>query len=142
VLRHEQAPRKLSHNPRRSRFRITHTVPTVTEGLAGADVLTPECPTCKKPTTLVTGMTPQSPGKYVALSKCPQHGTLFIKVRFSLLPDGQKGLYLSVSPANQQNRAYVHTKELQNQYKCKQGIPFDPEDLSKAFDSNMPFEDA
>ena len=142
VLRHEQTARKLSHNVRRNRFRITHTVPSVTEGLAGADVQTPECPTCKKPTQLVTELTPQAPGKYVAISKCPQHGQLFIKVRFSQLPDGQKGMHLSVTPANQQNRAYVHTKVLQNQLRRKRGDPFDPEDLSRVFDSNMPFEDA
>ena len=141
VLHHEQAPRKLSHNPRRSHFRVTHTVPTVSAGLAGADVQTPECPTCKKPTQLVTELTPQAPGKYVAISKCPQHGHLFIKVRFTMLPDGQKGIHLSVTPANRQNRAYVHTKMLQNQYKRKRGDVFDPEDLSHVFDSNMPFED-
>lgn len=141
VLAHEQTPRKLCHNPRRTRFRITHTVTSVTEGLAGADVCTPECPTCKKATTLLTELTPQAPGKYVALSKCPQHGTLFIRVRFSQLPDGQRGLHLSVTPANSQNRAYVHTKVLQNQYKRKHGVPFDPEDLGRACDSNMPFED-
>lgn len=142
VLRHEQAPRKLCHNVRRTRFRVTHTVPTVTAGLAGADVCTPECPTCKKPTELVTQLTPQAPGKYIALSKCPQHGQLFIKVRFSLLPDGQKGMFLSVTPANQQNRAYVHTKVLQYQYKCKHGVVHDPEDLSGVSDSNMPFEES
>jgi len=142
VLKHEQAPRKLSHNPRRTRFRVTHTVPSVAAGLAGADVRTPECPTCKKPTQLVTELTPQAPGKYVAISKCAQHGQLFVKVRFSVLPDGQRGMFLSVTPANSQNRAYVHTKVLQNQYKQKHGIPFDPEDLSNIGDSNMPFEEA
>ena len=141
VLRHEETPRKLSHNPRRTRFRVTHTVPSVQEGLAGADVQTPECPTCKKPTQLLTELTPQAVGKYIAISKCPQHGQLFIKVRFSLLPDGQKGMHLSVTPANQQNRAYVHTKVLQNQYKRKRGDVVDPEDLSGVFESNMPFED-
>ena len=141
VLRHEQAARKLCHNPRRTRFRVTRTVPSVAEGLAGADVLTPECPTCKKPTQLVTELTPQAPGKYVAISKCAQHGQLFIKVRFSRLPDGQTGMYLSVVPANSQNRAYVHTKVLQNQYKVSHGMAFDPEDIGRACDSNMPFED-
>ena len=142
MLAHEQTPRKLSHNPRRTRFRVTRTVPSVAEGLAGADVLTPECPTCKKPTLLVTELTPQAQGKYVAISKCPQHGQLFIKVRFSRLPDGQTGMYLSVVPANSQNRAYVHTKVLQNQYKEKHGGALDPEDLSGVCASNMPFEDA
>jgi len=140
VLKHEQTPRKLCHNPRRTRFRVTHTVASVAEGLAGADVLTPACPTCKQATQLETALIPQAPGKYVALSKCPQHGRLFIKVQFSTLPDGQKGMHLSVTPANRQNRAYVHTKLLQDQYRNKHGMPFDPEDLSHAGESNMPFE--
>lgn len=38
---------------------------------------------------------------------------MFVKIRFSQLPDGQKGMHLSVLPANRQTRAYVHTKELQ-----------------------------
>ncbi len=142
VLKHEQTPRKLCHNPRSARSRVTHTVPSVTAGLASADVLTPACPACKKPTQLETELTPQAPGKYVALSKCPQHGHLFIKVRFSMLPDGQRGMHLSVTPANRQNRAYVHTKILQDQYKRKHGVTFDPEDLSRASENNMPFEDA
>lgn len=141
VLKYEQTARKLCHTPRRNHFRVTHTVPSVTEGLAGADVQTPECPTCKKPTQLQTELTPQAPGKYVALSKCPKHGQLFIRVRFSRLPDGQTGLYLSVTPANRQTRAYVHTKVLQDQYRRKHGVPFDPEDLSRVCDSNMPFEE-
>ncbi|MCE5343044.1 MAG: exonuclease domain-containing protein [Eubacteriales bacterium] len=141
VLRHEQAPRKLSHNPRHTRCRISHTVPSVTAGLAGEDVLAPRCPTCKSPTQLQTALTPQAPGRYIALSKCAQHGFLFIKVRFTLLPDGQKGLYLSVTPANRQNRAYIHTKVLQDQYRRKLGMNVDPEDLSHVSESNMPFED-
>ena len=69
---------------------------------------------------------------------------MFVKVRFSLLPDGQKGMHLSVLPANKQTRAYVHTKELQYQFKRKRGDygNVDVEDLSGAFSSNMPFEDA
>ena len=144
VLRHEQTPRKLCHNPRRSRFRITHMVPSVREGLAGDTVQHPECPTCKKQTTLVTELIPQADGKYIALSKCPQHGVLLIKLKFSILPDGQRGMNLSVLPANRQMRAYVHTKELQYQHKRKNGDydNVDIEDLSHASDSNMPFEDA
>ena len=142
VLKYEQTARKLCHTPRRTHFRVTHIVPSVAEGLAGADVRTPECPACKKPTQLQTELTPQAPGKYVALSKCPQHGQLFIRVRFSRLPDGQTGLYLNVTPANHQTRAYVHTKVLQDQYRRKHGVPFDPEDLSHVCDSNMPFEES
>ena len=99
---------------------------------------------CGQPTRRQTALIPQAAGKYVALSRCQQHGLMFVKVRFSQLPDGQKGMHLSVLPANRQTRAYVHTKELQYQYRLKRGDfeNVDVEDLSQAYLSNMPFEDA
>ncbi len=144
VLRFEQQPRKLSHNARRSRFRVTQIVPTVRAALESEKVLTPECPACKKPTKLQTSLIPQAVGKYVALCECPQHGLLLLKLAFSLLPDGQKGMHMSVLPANRQSRAYVHTKELQYQYKKKRGDydDLDVENIASAYSSNMPFEDA
>ena len=144
VLQCEQQPRKLSHNERRSRFRASEPVESVAGALAGEALQTPRCPTCGQPTRLKTALIPQAAGKYVALSQCGHHGLLFVKARFSLLPGGRKGMHLSVLPANRQTRAYVHTKELQYQLKRKRGDyeSFDPEDLSGAFHSNMPFEDA
>lgn len=144
VLKYQEQPKKLCHNDRHSRFRITDTVPNVASALESEKVATPACPTCGKPTKLLSGIVPQAVGKYVALSRCKQHGMMFVKVRFSQLPDGQKGMHLSVLPANRQNRAYVHTKELQYQFKCKRGDyqDVDIEDLTNAFSSNMPFEDA
>lgn len=144
LFKYECHARKLSHNERRSRFRVTNIVPSVKEALAGETLTTPRCPTCNQLTTLQTELVPQAKGKYVALSKCTNHGLMFIKVRFSLLPDGQKGMHLSVLPANKQSRAYVHTKELQYQYKRKRGDyeNVDAEDLTDVFHSNMPFEDA
>lgn len=144
ILRYEEQPRKLTHNARRSRFRQTHIVPSVAEALAGETLQTPLCPTCKKPTALRTELVAQATGKYVALSECKQHGALFVKASFSLLPDGRKGMHLSVMPANRQNRAYVHTKQLQYQHKRKRGDfdDYDVEDLRGAMRSNMPFEDA
>lgn len=144
VLKYEEHPRKLVHNERRSRFRVTDIVPSVTEALHSARLLTPACPTCSQPTRLQTALVPQASGKYVALSNCEQHGSLFVKIRFAQLPDGQKGMHLSVLPANRQSCAYVHTKELQYQYKRKRGDydNVDVEDLSEAMSSNMPFEDA
>ena len=144
VLKYEEHPRKLVHNERRSRFRITDTITSVTEAMQSEKLTSPVCPTCSKPTKLLTELVPQAPGKYVALSRCTQHGTMFVKIRFSQLPDGQKGMNLSVLPANRQTRAYVHTKELQYQLKRKRGDydNVDIEDLSDVFSSNMPFEDA
>ena len=144
ILNYEEQPRKLTHNARQSRFRQTHIVPSVAEALAGETLVTPLCPTCKKPTALTTELVPQATGKYVALAKCKQHGALFVKARFALLPDGRKGMHLSVMPANRQNSAYVHTKLLQYQFKRKRGDydDYDVENLAGAMGSNMPFEDA
>ena len=144
VLKYEQQPRKLSHNARRSRFRVTQMVPSVAEALQSEKITMAECPTCKQHMSLQTEIIPQAAGKYVALSKCVQHGLMLVKVVFSLLPDGQKGMHLSVLPANRQSRAYVHTKELQYQLKRKRGDyqGWDVENVARSFDSNMPFEDA
>ncbi len=144
VLAFVQQPRKLCHNERRSRFRVTDVVPSVTEALSSPALTAPRCPTCGQATSLKTPLIPQAPGKYVALSQCPHHGLMFVKARFSLLPGERKGLHLSVLPANRQTRAYVHTKELQYHQMRKRGVgpAWDPEDLSCAFHSNMPFEDA
>jgi len=144
VLEHEQQPRKLGLGRRRARFRITQIIPSVKEALAGTAIQSPECPTCKKATQLQTDIIPQAVGKYIALSKCPQHGQMLIKIIFSMLPDGQKGMHLSVLPANRQSKAYVHTKDLQYQRKRKRGDydGADIEDIAQSFGSNMPFEDA
>lgn len=143
VLRFEQEPRKLSHTQSSRRVRVTHKVASVAAGLAHKDVLTPVCPTCNQPTELITELTPQSPGRYIALCKCKKHGQLLVKVRFSPLSKTQVGMNLSVSPASRQTRAYVHTKVLQYQYRRKCGYAFpDPEDLSQAQGSSMPFDEA
>ena len=144
VLEHEQHPRKLSHNARRSRFRVTQMVPSVAEALQSDKVRSPECPACKKAMAMQTEIIPQAVGKYIALAKCTQHGQMLVKATFSLLPDGQKGMHLSVLPANHHSKAYVHTKELQYQFKKKRGDfkDVDIENIDSSFRSNMPFEDA
>ena len=107
VLRYEEQPRKLCHNDRRSRFRVTDLVPSVREALEGEALAAPKCPTCGQPTKRQTALIPQAPGKYVALSRCQQHGQMFVKIRFSQLPDGQKGMHLSVLPANRQTQMCI-----------------------------------
>lgn len=142
VLEFEQPPRKLSHESSRRRFRITHTVPSVTQGLLHKDVVQPSCPACKHAAALITELIPQAPGRYVALCKCKKHGQLLVNVRFTPLNGKQTGMNVSVSPASRQTRAYVHTKALQHQYRKKNGFAFpDPEDLSQVHSSNMPFDD-
>ena len=143
VLEYEEAPRKLGHGVKRTRMRATHIIQSVAEALQGEAVTAPECPTCKKHTKLQTEVVYQAPGKYVALAKCPQHGELFVKLRFGLLADGQKGMNLSIASADRQNKAYVHTKLLQYQYRRKRGDfdGLDIEALDELKGSNMPFED-
>ena len=142
VLEYEQEPRKIGHTNTRKRFRITHTVASVAAGLAHKDVVQPACPGCKQPTTLITELTPQAPGRYLALCKCKKHGQFLIKVRFAPTSKKQVGMNVSVSPASRQTRAYVHTKVLQYQHRRKSGVPLpDPEDLSQIHSSNMPFDD-
>lgn len=144
VLEYEEHARKLSHNERRVRFRATENVKSVTEALASDKLTAPRCPTCGQATQLKTELIPQAPGKFIALSQCKHHGTLFVKAHFAKLPDGQVGMHLSILPANKQARAYIHTKELQYQYKRKRGDyeGTDWNDLSQALSTNMPFEDA
>ena len=141
VIRFEQQARKLSHTASRRNFRITHTVPTVAAGLQHKDVLQPVCPACNQPAVLITELVPQAPGRYMALCKCKKHGHLLMKIRFTQLNPTQKGMNLTVTPANRQTRAYAHTKVLQYQYRRKNGYAFpDPEDLSQT-SCNMPFDD-
>lgn len=142
ILEYEQEPRQFGHTAARRQFRITHTVPTVSAGLKHKDVVQPACPTCGQPAPLTTELIPQAPGRYIALCKCKKHGPFLVKLRFAPLKGTQKGMNLSVSPASRQTRAYVHTKELQHQYRRKSGYAFpDPEDLSQAYTSSMPFDD-
>jgi DNA polymerase III epsilon subunit-like protein len=142
VLDFEQQPRKLCRAAEPRRFRITHTVASVAAGLKHKDVMTPSCPACKQPAGLVTELTPQAPGRYVALCNCKKHGHLLVTVRFTQLSDKQKGMNVSVTPASRQTRAYVHTKVLQYQYKRKNGYVYpDPEDLSQVTSFSMPFDE-
>ncbi len=142
VLQYEEHAKKLGHSERRSRLRFSETVPSVKEALASDKLTAPRCPTCQQPTQLKTELIPQAAGRFVALAECAHHGPLFLQARFALLPDGQKGMRLTIQPADRQTKAYVHTKELQYQLKRKRGdyanVDFD--DLTEALSSDMPFD--
>ncbi len=143
VLEYQETPRKIGLGRRRTRMRVTHMVKSVQEALASATVITPACPGCEKPCKLTSELVYQAPGKFVALAKCAQHGAMFVRVRFAKMPDGQVGMALSVSSADRQTKAYVHTKELQFQLKRKRG-DYDGVDLTALpadGGSNMPFEE-
>ena len=142
VLQYEEHAKKLGHSERRSRLRFSETVPSVKEALVSEKLTAPRCPTCQQPTQLKTELIPQAAGRFVALAECAHHGPLFLQARFALLPDGQKGMRLTIQPADRQTKAYVHTKELQYQLKRKRGdyanVDFD--DLTEALSSDMPFD--
>ena len=140
VLNHETQARKYAHNERKTRMKVTDMVSSVAKALE--DLKSPQCPVCGKVMRLTTEIIPQAPGKYVALCKCPTHGALFLKARFMALPDGKKGMNLSITTLNQQTKAYVHTKELQYRIKRARGDydGVDVEDLS-GVSSSMPFEE-
>lgn len=143
VLEYPQQPRRLGKNIRRTRFKVTSIVKSVSSALASDEVRRLPCPSCKEPTAMRGEPVYQAPGRYLALSHCKNHGWIFVKLRFQRLPDGQVGMSLSVNPADRQNKAYLHTKELQYQYRRKRGDfeGFDPDDLSLVTMSNMPFDD-
>lgn len=122
--------------------RITDTIQSVRETLDSDKLCHPLCPTCNQPMRLTTQIIPQAPGRYIALCRCKQHGQMVMKARFVPLKNDQKGMSFSIVPANQNMRAYVHTKELQYQYREKRGDfeGQDVEDLTDAYLSNMPFD--
>ena len=143
VLQYQESPRKIGLNRKRTRMRVTHIVKSVAEAMASETVRAPACPTCEKPCKPQSELVFQAPGKFVALAKCAQHGVVFERVRFARLPDGQIGMALSVTVADRQTRAYVHTKELQFQLKRKRGdfANLDLTALPTDAGSNMPFEE-
>ena len=142
VLNFEEQAHVLAHNEHKTRIRITDVVDSVHDGLEQKALLKLTCPHCASLCTLEGEWIPQAKGKYIALCKCRKHGQQFAKAYFYPLTDGKVGMNLSIAKLNYQNKAYLHTKLLQYQYKKSRGAfdNVDPEDLSGII-SNMPFED-
>ena len=138
LLCYAQQPRKLLHVEHARRMRTPAAAfATVREAMQTETAQSPKCPVCGQKAKLEAPYAPQAPDKYVALAKCRDHGSLFARLRFALMEDGQVSMVSMVSLATGQNKAYVHTKLLQknNQYD-------DPDKaLQLAARSSMPFED-
>ena len=134
--------RTLLHNGRKARFRATDIIQSVEQAFASPALQTPQCPTCKQPCPRTTDWLYQSQGKYVSLCKCQHHGEMLVKVRFALLGNGDKGMNLSIVPADRQMKSYVHTKVLQTQYRRAHAMPEPSLDsaLSNPTPSDMPFD--
>jgi hypothetical protein len=99
----------------------------------------PKCPICGQKAALEAGYVPQAADKYVALAQCHDHGSLFVRLRFALMEDGQVSMIAMVAQATKQNKAYVHTKQLQMENKQ---VSLDPDlMLRQVIRSSMPFEE-
>lgn len=142
VLLYEEQAHILAHNEHKTKVHITDVVESVQAGLEQKAPQKLTCPHCATLCALDGEWIPQAKGKYIALCKCRKHGQQFAKAYFYPMRGGKVGMNLSITKLNYQNKAYIHTKLLQYQYKKSRGVfdDFDPEDLS-GIASNMPFED-
>ena len=145
VLRYPQEPKQLIHQ-RRERSK-GDSFDSLMEALHSEQATRPRCPVCGKQTQVEEGYVKQCADKYIGLSKCPQHGSLMIRLRFKAQPDGKRLMIMNVSKATSVNRAYVNTKRLQMaekqaRYLAEHGeLPDPEEELMNAERSSMPFEE-
>ncbi len=138
LLRYAQQPRKLLHVERARRLRTPAAAfSSAREAMETETAVSPKCPVCGRAAKLEAPYLPQASDKYVALAKCRDHGLLFVRLRLARLADGQVSMVSMVSLATSQNKAYVHTKQLQQ--KPASGDP--DEALLRSYRSSMPFED-
>ena len=70
------------------------------------------CPVCGKKGRVKEGYVVQR-GENIALADCPDHGLMYVRVNFTLNPQGQLEARRSVTLSDEQNPAYVATKHLQ-----------------------------
>jgi hypothetical protein len=140
VLRYAQQPRKLLHVERAHRCKSpAASFGSIREALNSEAVQQPKCPVCGQKAKLEAPFVAQSPDKFVAIAKCKDHGSLFSRLRFALMEDGQVSMISMVALATKQNKAYVHTKILQQEQK---NLAMDPDlALQRVIRSSMPFED-
>lgn len=148
VLKYPQQPKQLIHAQHRSRRRTKgDSYDSLAAALGSEEARQPRCPVCGKHTALEDAYVKQCADKYIALSKCPHHGPLMIRLSFRPTPDGKRLMTMTVSKATAMNRAYVHTKKLQVEerearYLAQHGALPDPEqELMEADRTSMPFDD-
>ncbi len=148
VLKYPQQPKQLIHADHHSRRKLKgETFASLAEALASETAQQPRCPVCGKKTPLEDAYVKQCADKYIALSKCPHHGDLMIRLRFHANEEGKRVMNMSIGKATAMNKAYVHTKKIQVQerevrYLAEHGCLPDPEqELMEADRTSMPFED-
>ncbi len=147
VLKYPQQPRPLIHSDKHER-RKGHSFASIQEAFESEFAREPRCPVCAKKAKLEEeGYVRQTADKYIGLAKCPQHGLLLVRVKLSLTHSGERLMSMNLAKAAPSNRAYVHTKRIQQQqrdaeYEALHGHPRDLEaELAMVERSSMPFDD-
>ena len=147
VLKYPQQPRQLIHSDKHER-RKGQGFKSIAEAFDSEFAREPRCPVCAKKAKLEEGgYVRQTADKYIGLAKCPQHGQLLVKVKLSLTRDGERLMSMNLAKAAPSNRAYVHTKRIQQQqrdaeYLAEHGHPRDLEaELAAVERSSMPFDE-
>ena len=147
VLKYPQQPRPLIHTDKKDR-RKGQGFASIAEAFDSEFAREPRCPVCANKTKLEEeGYVRQTADKYIGLAKCPQHGHLLVRVKLTLTTDGERWMTMNIAKAAPSNRAYVHTKRIQQQqrdaeYEAEHGHPRDlEEELANADRSSMPFDD-
>ena len=147
VLKYPQQPRTLIHTDKKER-RKGQGFASIAEAFDSEFAREPRCPVCAKKAKLEEeGYVRQTADKYIGLAKCPQHGHLLVRVKLTLTTDGERWMTMNIAKAAPSNRAYVHTKRIQQQqrdaeYEAEHGHPRDlEEELANADRSSMPFDD-
>lgn len=147
VLKYPQQPRPLIHTDKKDRCK-GQGFASIAEAFDSEFAREPRCPVCAKKAKLEEeGYVRQTADKYIGLAKCPQHGHLLVRVKLTLTTDGERWMTMNIAKAAPSNRAYVHTKRIQQQqrdaeYEAEHGHPRDLEaELANADRSSMPFDD-
>ena len=147
VLKYPQQPRPLIHSDKHER-RKGQAFASIREAFESEFAREPRCPVCAKKARLEEeGYVRQTADKYIGLAKCPQHGLLLVRVKLTLTHTGERLMSMNLAKAAPSNRAYVHTKRLQQQqrdaeYEAAHGHPRDLEaELAMVERSSMPFDD-
>ena len=122
IVHYPLKARKLLHTDKRKKMLISilragKSLPDLLKGQAAQN---PPCPICGKKHELAAEYVLQRNETYTALSICPDHGLMLVKLRLIKNEEGKKMLERCVLLSDEQSDAYVHTKLLQWQMKLEQ----------------------
>lgn len=120
VFAYGQHPKQLIH-PRPKAGKV-EAFPSVEAAMASNLAGSPACPVCGKPAALDGAYIPQGAGKWIALAKCPKHGTMIVRLRLHA-DDEAWQMHVRLSRASALDIAYLHTKQLQLQNRKETDAP-------------------